>query len=105
MPLLTNFGVFVTSHIHLKNNDIQLGLRYDNRNIATDHHEHDHDHGDVHEDEIEVNRSFNSFNASAGLRTELAPKLVTRINLATGFRAPNLSELTSNGAHHGSQSL
>ncbi|EID72252.1 TonB-dependent receptor [Imtechella halotolerans] len=96
-----DFGVFVTSHIHLKNNDIQLGLRYDNRNIATDHHEHDHDHGDVHEDEIEVNRSFNSFNASAGLRTELAPKLVTRINLATGFRAPNLSELTSNGAHHG----
>jgi iron complex outermembrane receptor protein len=27
--------------------------------------------------------------------------LIVRLNLASGFRAPNLAELTSNGVHEG----
>ena len=29
-------------------------------------------------------------------------KITSRINIASGFRAPNLAELTSFGVHHGS---
>ena len=39
---------------------------------------------------------------SFGFKTEITEKITTRINVATGFRAPNLSELSSNGVHEGS---
>jgi iron complex outermembrane receptor protein len=32
---------------------------------------------------------------------DLADDLIVRLNLASGFRAPNLAELTSNGVHEG----
>ncbi|RZJ24740.1 MAG: TonB-dependent receptor, partial [Flavobacterium sp.] len=48
-----------------------------------------------------TDRSFDSFNASIGYKTDLADNLNLRLNLASGFRAPNLAELTSNGVHEG----
>ena len=48
-----------------------------------------------------VNKSFNSSNASLGYKTNLSDDLTLRLNLASGFRAPNLAELTSNGVHEG----
>lgn len=82
----TDFGVLGTSHIHFDAIDVQLGLRFDRRviNITND-----------------LNRSFNSVNAALGAKTNLFKKLITRINLASGFRAPNLAELTSFGIHEG----
>src|SRR5690606_39471766 len=44
---------------------------------------------------------FNSFNLAIGYRKDLSQELLLRANLASGFRAPNLSELTSNGLHSG----
>ena len=37
-----------------------------------------------------------------GLKSSLRENIILRLNLATGFRAPNLAELTSNGVHEGS---
>jgi outer membrane receptor for ferrienterochelin and colicin len=34
-------------------------------------------------------------------KMDLADDLIVRLNLASGFRAPNLAELTSNGVHEG----
>ncbi|MGB5419118.1 TonB-dependent receptor [Algibacter sp.] len=81
-----DFGVFATSHIHFEKADIQLGARYDNRNINAVSH---------------FNKNYNSFNGAIGFKTDLANNLTARVNLATGFRAPNLSELASEGAHGG----
>ncbi|WMI65514.1 TonB-dependent receptor [Aestuariibaculum sp. YM273] len=82
-----DFGVMATSHIHFEAIDIQLGARYDNRNISV---------------VSGLNRDFNSFNGALGFKTNVSTNLTARVNFATGFRAPNLAELTSDGIHHGS---
>lgn len=94
----TDFGLLATTHFHQEKYDIQAGIRYDHRRLDSD------PHGTEGTDNFvpEVGRSFNSFNGALGAKFDLFPKLSTRINLATGFRAPNLAELTSHGSHHGS---
>ncbi|WOD44064.1 TonB-dependent receptor [Hwangdonia lutea] len=81
-----DFGVLATSHIHFENLDIQLGARFDNRNITV---------------VSGINKSFNSFNGAFGIKKNIAENMTARVNFATGFRAPNLSELTSDGTHEG----
>ena len=92
-----DFGLLATSHIHFQKSDLQLGLRYDIRSIDGD------ESGVVGEEEYiaALDKSFNSFNAAVGYRTDVTDNIIARINLASGFRAPNLSELTSNGHHSG----
>ena len=46
-------------------------------------------------------QQYQSFNGSLGLTYKWNDKLLTRINVASGFRAPNLAELSSNGIHEG----
>ncbi|HUH45869.1 MAG TPA: TonB-dependent receptor, partial [Arenibacter sp.] len=48
-----------------------------------------------------LNRNFDSFNAAVGYKNNLTDRIIARINIASGFRAPNLAELTSNGVHEG----
>jgi iron complex outermembrane recepter protein len=79
-------GVLATSHIHFEKADIQLGARFDNRTINLNDG---------------FNKSFNSVNGAVGVKTNLYESIVTRLNLATGFRAPNLAELASDGTHEG----
>ncbi len=81
-----DFGVLATSHIHFEKVDMQLGARFDNRTINID---------------SGLSKDFNSFNGAFGIKTDLAKNVSMRLNLATGFRAPNLSELTSDGSHEG----
>ena len=97
---VNDFGVFTTTNFQWNDDtSLQAGIRYDNRTITTERHEV------VHEDETHIfepiDKSFNSFTASFGFKTKLFKTLNTRINIANGFRAPNLAELTSNGVHHG----
>ncbi len=81
-----DFGVLATSHIHFENSDIQIGARFDHRTI----------------DVISgVNKDFSSFNGALGYKTKIADIVTARINLASGYRAPNLAELTSDGTHEG----
>lgn len=81
-----DFGIFATSHIHFETTDIQLGIRFDNRALEVLNN---------------TNRNFNSFNGAIGFKTDILKNVTTRINLASGFRAPNLSELYSDGTHEG----
>lgn len=84
---VNDLGVLATSHIHFDKVDVQLGARYDNRKISV---------------ENGIDRDFNSFNGAIGFKTDIKKNITARLNLATGFRAPNLAELTSDGVHHGS---
>ncbi len=45
--------------------------------------------------------TFNSFNGSAGATYRISKNFLLKGNFSTGFRAPNLAELTSNGLHEG----
>jgi iron complex outermembrane recepter protein len=91
-------GVLATTNYSWKKNVLQAGFRFDNRWIETE------DHGIVGEEGYfeAINKKFNSFNASLGYKTSIADNLTVRLNVASGFRAPNLAELTSNGVHEGS---
>lgn len=44
---------------------------------------------------------YRSVNGSAGITYKLFKPLLFKANVSTGFRAPNLAELTSNGLHEG----
>lgn len=48
-----------------------------------------------------INPAYRSVNGSAGITYRPWKKLLLKGNLSTGFRAPNLAELTSNGLHEG----
>lgn len=45
--------------------------------------------------------SYNSVNGSAGATYRINKNILVKADLSTGFRAPNLAELTSNGLHEG----
>lgn len=93
-----DIGILGTSHLHFKNDsDLQLGVRYDHRAIAGEANGILGDEGFIEA----LDRKFNSFNAAVGYKKDFLKNVTGRINLATGFRAPNLAELTSNGVHEG----
>lgn len=92
-----DFGVFGTANYEWKTNVLQAGLRFDNRNIATDAQGIAGEEGSFKA----IDKSYDSFNASLGYKTNLADDVTLRLNVASGFRAPNLAELTSNGVHEG----
>lgn len=93
-----DIGALITTNYEWKKSVLQAGLRFDNRKIETENH------GVVGEEGYfeAVTKKFNSFNASLGYKTNLMDNLSLRLNIASGFRAPNLAELTSNGVHEGS---
>lgn len=92
-----DIGFLATTHYHLENVDFQAGIRYDHREISAEGYEN-------HESEIEIaslDRNFNSYNGALGVKVGITDNFTGRLNLASGFRAPNLAELTSYGSHHG----
>ena len=92
-----DFGVFATTNYEWKSNVILAGLRFDNRTISAEAFGAVGEEGSF----VAIDKSYNSFNASLGYKTNLGDNLIVRINAASGFRAPNLAELTSNGVHEG----
>ena len=93
-----DFGIYTTSIYEWNKNVLQGGIRYDNRKVTSENHGTFGEEGYFEA----IDKSFDSFNASLGYKTNLTKALSIRLNFATGFRAPNLAELTSNGVHDGS---
>jgi len=93
-----DFGAFATFNYEKEQHAVIAGIRFDNRKIDTE------THGIPDEESYfeAINKKFKSFNAALGYKTNWSSKFTSRINIASGFRAPNLSELTSNGVHEGS---
>ena len=89
--ITTDIGVMATAHYHFDLLDLQGGLRFDHREIVSE----------ATEQLMAVDRSFKSYNGALGAKMALSEHFVARVNVATGFRAPNLAELTSYGSHHG----
>jgi iron complex outermembrane receptor protein len=93
----TDIGVLATSHYHLEKVDLQAGIRFDSRKIESEAARNPLDVDFI----PALNKTFTSFTAALGAKLDLVENLSARINFASGFRAPNLAELTSNGVHEG----
>lgn len=93
----TDIGILATSHYHLEKIDFQAGIRFDSRKIKSEAAGNPADLDFI----PALNTTFNSFTAALGAKLDIVRNFSTRINLASGFRAPNLAELTSNGVHEG----
>ena len=80
---LFDFGAYATVSKSLDNLTLNGGLRFDNRHL--DYH----------------TRNFSGLTGSIGAVWNASEHLNLRLNLARGFRAPNMSELGSDGVHEG----
>ncbi len=85
-------GIYGNLYFDLKKLRLQTGLRFDTRTIQS---QTDPEHFPVG-----FQKSFNGVNYAIGGVYNFSKQLV-RLNLSTGFRIPHLSELLSNGVHHG----
>lgn len=92
-----DLGIFGTTLYHLEKVDFQAGLRFDSRSIKSDAARNPLDNDFI----PALDKNFKSFTAALGSKYNIIEKLSARLNLASGFRAPNLAELTSNGVHEG----
>jgi iron complex outermembrane receptor protein len=92
-----DFGVFGTTNYEWNSNVIQAGLRFDTRNFTSEANGILGEEGSFEA----LKKSYTSWNASLGYKTDLNDAFIFRFNLASGFRAPNLAELSSNGVHEG----
>lgn len=73
------------------------GLRYDVKKIEG------FTMGEIDEEGYKraFKQMYDSYNGSLGFTFQATEKILFRSNFATGFRAPNLAELSSNGVHEG----
>ena len=95
---LFDFGVYATATKTLDDRwTLNGGVRYDHRRL----------HGDelMEDDELrftDFSRHFNGVTGSVGAVCNINEYFNLRMNVARGFRTPNMSELASNGVHEGS---
>jgi len=95
---LFDFGLYATATKSLGDRwTLNGGMRYDHRRL----------HGNELEEDGELRftdftRHFNGLTGSIGAVCNINEHFNLRLNLARGFRTPNMSELASNGVHEGS---
>ena len=90
-------SVFAELNHYLRDLQFNAGLRYDFRDIKTLNTD-----GINYDAHIQpFNKIWNVFNGSVGLNLEILKLLHIYADANTGFRSPNLAELSSNGLHEG----
>ena len=95
---LFDFGIYATATKSLGDSwTLNGGLRYDHRSLRGDELIED---GDVRFSNL--SRHFNGVTGSVGAVCNINEHFNLRMNIARGFRTPNMSELASNGVHEGS---
>ena len=81
-----DFGLFALGQFDInETSQALIGVRYDNRSISSESGSND----------------YSNFNGSLGFKKDFGNSTL-RINLSSGFRAPDLIELYADGSHHGS---
>ena len=76
---------------------LEGGLRYDSKKITTKTMGIPDSIGYMPANDL----SYQTLNGALGASFELSKNWILKVNFASGFRAPNLAELTSNGVHEG----
>lgn len=92
----TDFGAFGYVKKSWEKTTVNAGLRYDYRNISGVQMEED---GAVKFSNFK--NQFSNLSGALGLTQEFNDNWNFKANLGSAFRAPNISELNSNGVHEG----
>ncbi len=101
---LFDYGVFANVSKEIGKLNISGGIRYDHRHLNSKELTEDGEEGKETSIRFQAfKRNFNGVTGSIGLTYELLPDLNVKVNASRGFRAPNISELASNGVHEGTQ--
>ncbi len=93
---LFDIGSFFYTQKTLGKSTFSGGIRYDHRTLNSK--------GFKEGTEIKFNsfqKEFSNVSASAGVSYSATENFLIKLNLARGFRAPNIPELASNGTHEG----
>ena len=93
---LFDYGIFATMSKEIGRLNISGGLRFDQRHLNSEALEED----DAPRFQA-FKRNFSALTGSIGMTYELSNNWNVKLNLSRGFRAPNISELGSNGVHEG----
>lgn len=94
---LFDIGFFATAEWQWRKWHFSGGARFDNRHLKTT--------ALTEDDELRfeaLNKNFTGVTGSLGAVWNVTDQLNLRLNAARGFRAPTVSELSSNGVHEGS---
>ena len=95
---LFDFGIYATTTKAIGDSwTLNGGVRYDHRRLHGDELIEDGDKRFT-----DFSRHFNGLTGSIGAVCNINKHFNIRLNLARGFRTPNMSELSSNGIHEGS---
>ena len=81
---MNDFGVYGLGQVSMENGSALFGVRYDSRSITSKR----------------GSANFSNFNGSIGLKKDIRNSSL-RLNLGSGYRAPNLIELYADGIHEG----
>jgi iron complex outermembrane receptor protein len=93
---LFDIGGFVYTKKTIDKLTLSGGLRFDNRHVDSKELKEGVD------TKFEgFKKDFSNVSASAGLSYEASKNVILKLNIARGFRAPGIPELSSNGAHEG----
>lgn len=93
---LFDVGFFASSTYSYKRLSLSGGLRFDHRHL------HSYSLFDEGEERFsDFTRNFRGLTGTVGAIYNLTEQVNMRLNISRGFRAPNLSELGSNGEHEG----
>lgn len=101
-PMIPNYdsfgaGAYGLTKLFKRNYELEIGARYDYRNLdALGYNRNGELYGDVHH--------FHNLSVSAGGVLHLNNHFHLRTNLGTAWRPPVVSELYSDGLHHGTGS-
>ncbi|MBS1646930.1 MAG: TonB-dependent receptor [Bacteroidetes bacterium] len=111
---LFDFAPFVFVKKNIKKWDIAAGARYDTRSFknsatyVTTNPLTGFDEAVLNNDTAGTTKQFGTykhifsgFSGSLGATYNVSEKLLFKVNIARGFRAPNISEISANGVHPG----
>lgn len=94
---LFDIGVFATAEWQYRKWHFSGGARFDNRHLKTT---------SLTEEGVlrfeALSKNFSGITGSLGVVWNVTDRINLRLNAARGFRAPTVSELSSNGVHEGS---
>lgn len=94
---LFDIGVFATAEWQYRKWHFSGGARFDNRHLKTT---------SLTEEDVlrfeALSKNFTGITGSLGVVWNVTDQINLRLNAARGFRAPTVSELSSNGVHEGS---
>ena len=94
----TSLGAFVIEKYGKENWELELGLRYDFRRLNPLIF-------NASRELITPDYTFGNLAASLGTQIEFSEKWKITANLSTAWRPPHVSELMSNGLHHGAAAI